>query len=100
MRLEPLLELRDLARALDLDVQFDVFRETRPREVAGAHQCLGTHDFELCMGDVGFGVKFFLVVDTAFDLPGAERVENPRNTVQEGVRLLVLLEAFVKPVEC
>ena len=31
VRLEPLLELRDLARALDLDVQFDVF--VRPGRV-------------------------------------------------------------------
>ena len=29
--LEPLLELRDFARALNLDVQFDVLREARTR---------------------------------------------------------------------
>ena len=99
MCLEPLLELRDLARALDLDVQFDVLCETRPREVAGSHQRLGAHDLEPCMGDVGLGVEFVLVVDPAFDLPGAERLENRRNPVQEGVRLLVLLDALVEPVE-
>ena len=99
MRLEPLLKLHDLARALDLDVQFDVLRETWPREVAGAHQCLGTHDLELCVGDVGFGVEFILVVDTAFDLPGAGRGEDRRDPVQEGIGLLVLLDAFVEPVK-
>ena len=99
VRLEPLLELRDLARALDLDVQFDVLCETRPREVAGAHQRLGAHDLELRVGDVGLGVEFVLVVDTAFDLPGAERVEDRRDPMQEGVGLLVLLNAFVEPLE-
>ena len=99
MRLEPLLELRDLARTLDLDVQFYVLRETRAREVAGAHQRLGAHDLEPCVGDVGLGVEFVLVVDTAFDLPGAERFEDRRDSVQEGVRLFVLLNAFVEPVE-
>ena len=99
VRLEPLLELRDLARALDLDVQLDVLRETRPREVAGAHQGLSAHDLELCVGDVGLGVEFVLVVDTAFDLPRAERVEDRRDPAQEGVRLLVLLDALVEPVE-
>ena len=99
VRLEPLLELRDLARALNLDVQFDVLRETRPREVAGAHQRLGAHDLEPCVGDVSLGVEFVFGVDTALDLPGAERFEDRRDTVQEGVRLLVLLNAFVEPGE-
>ena len=31
VRLEPLLELRDLARALDLDVELDVLGEARAR---------------------------------------------------------------------
>ena len=96
MRLEPLLELRDLAGALDLYAQLDVLRETRPREVAGAHQRLGTHDLELCAGDVSLGVELVLAVDTAFDLPGAERVEDRRDPVQKGVRLLVLLDAFCR----
>ena len=99
VRLEPLLELRDLARALDLDIQLDVLRETRPREVAGAHQRLGAHNLELCVGDVGLGVEFVLVVDTALDLPGAECGDDRRDPVQKGVRLLVLLDAFVEPVE-
>ena len=99
VRLEPLLELRDFAGALDLYVKLDVLRETRPREVAGAHQRLGTHDFELCVGDVSLGVELVLAVDTAFDLPRAERVEDRRDPVQERVRLLVLLDAFVEPVE-
>ena len=42
VRLKPLLELRDLARALDLDVQLDVLCEAGPGEVAGADQRLGT----------------------------------------------------------
>ena len=99
VRLEPLLELRDLAGALDLYVQLDVLRETWPREVAGAHQRLGAHDLELCVGYVSLGVELVLAVDTAFDLPGAERVEDPRDPVQKGVRLLVLLDAFVEPAE-
>ena len=99
VRLEPLLELRDFSRALNLDVQLDVLRETRPREVAGADQRLGTHDLELCVGDVGFGVEFVLVVDTAIDLPGAKSVQDPRDPVQKGVALLVLLHAFVEPLE-
>ena len=99
VRLEPFLELRDLARALDLDVQLDVLCETRLCEIAGAHQRLGAHDLELCVGDVGLGVEFILVVHTAFDLPGAERVENRRDPVQEWVRVLVLFDAFVEPVE-
>ena len=71
MYLEPFLELRDLARTLNLDIQLDILRETRSREVAGTCQSLGTHDLELCVGDVGFGMEFVLVVDTAFHLPGA-----------------------------
>ena len=78
---------------LDLDVQLDVLRETRPREVAGAHQCLGAHDFEPCVGDVGLRVELVLVVDAALDMPGAERVEDRWDPVQEGIRLLVLLDA-------
>ena len=44
MYLEPFLELRDLARTLNLDIQLDILRETRSREVAGTCQSLGTHD--------------------------------------------------------
>ena len=35
--LEPFLELCNLARTLDLDIQLDIFSETRPREVTGTH---------------------------------------------------------------
>ncbi|MDZ7790390.1 MAG: hypothetical protein U5L08_07865 [Xanthomonadales bacterium] len=38
--LKPLLELVDLARALDLDIEFDVLRQPRLREVTGADQRL------------------------------------------------------------
>ena len=51
------------------------------------------------MGDVGLGVELFLVVDPALDLPGPERFEDRGDPVQEGVRLLVLLDALVEPVE-
>ena len=43
--------------------------------------------------------ELVLAVDTAFDLPGAERIEDRRDAVQEGVRLLVLLDAYVEPAE-
>ena len=99
VRVEPLLELRHLARALDLDVQLDVLREAGPREVAGAHQRLGAHDLHLRVGDVGLGVELVLVVDTALDLPGAKRGEDRGDPVQEGVRLLVVLDALVEAVE-
>ena len=54
------------------------------------------------MGDVGVGVELVLVVDTAFDLRGAERVEDPRiagTPRRKGFGSLVLLNAAVEPVE-
>ena len=100
VRLEPFLELRDLARALNLDVQLDVLRETRPREVAGAHKRLSAHDLDLRVGDVSLCVELVLVVDPAFDLSGAERVEDRGDPPQEGVLRLVRLDTLVEPVEC
>ncbi len=41
-------------------------------------------------------MEFVLVIDTALDLPGAERVEDRRNPVQEGIGVFVLLNAFVE----
>ena len=88
------------SRALwDLDVQFDVPRETGPREVARANKGLGTHDLKLRVGDISLGVEFVLVIDTAFDLPGPEGIKDGRDPVQEGVGLLVLLNTFVEPVK-
>ena len=66
--LEPLLELRDLRSAFDLDVELYVFGEPRTCEIAGADQRLGTEYFRLGMGYVGFSVELFFVIDPAFDL--------------------------------
>ena len=45
VRLEPLLELSNFAGALDLDIEFDVLSQPRPREVARADESLGANDF-------------------------------------------------------
>ena len=76
MRLEPILELGYLTRTLDLNVEFDVLRESRFREIAGPHQCLRTNDFELGMGDVRLRVKLALFVHAAFDLTATQPFEN------------------------
>ena len=68
VRLEPLLELGDLARALDLDVQFDVLGQAWAREVARADERLRADHFELRVRDVRLGVELVLVVDAALDL--------------------------------
>ena len=86
VRLEPLLELRHLASALDLDVELDVLGQPGTREVAGADQGLGADDLELGVRDVGLGVELVLVVDAALDLSRPQRLDDRRNAVQEGVR--------------
>ena len=70
------LELGYLTRTLDLNVEFDVLRESRFREIAGPHQCLRTNNFELGMGDVRLRVKLALVVHAVFDLTAAQPFEN------------------------
>jgi hypothetical protein len=52
------------------------------------------------MRDVRLGVELVAVVDAALDLTGAEGVEDGGDAVQEGIRLLVLLDAPVQSVEC
>ena len=96
VRLEPLLKLGNLACALDLDVELDVLRKTRCGEVARPDQRLRANHLKLRVRDVRLGVELVLVVDTALDLTGAQRVENRRDAVQERVGILVRLKA---PVE-
>ena len=52
------------------------------------------------MGDIGLGVEFALVVDTALDLLRAERVKDCWNSMQKGVRFLVCFNAFIESGEC
>ena len=99
VRLEPLLKLGDLARALDLDVELDVLGEAGAREVARADQRLRADDFELGVRDVGLGVELVLVVDAALDLPRAQRLEDRRDAVEEGVGVLVGLDAAVEDLD-
>ena len=96
VRLEPLLKLSDLATTLNLDVELDVLRETRGREVARPDQRLRADHLELRVRDVRLRVELVFVVDTALDLTGAQRFENRRGAVQERVGVLVRLKA---PVE-
>ena len=76
-----------------------MFLVTRPREVTRAHQGLGAHHLELCVGDVRLGVEFVLVVDAALDLTGTERIHNGVDPAQERVVALVLFETGVKPLK-
>ena len=76
--LEPLLKLRDLARALDLDVELDVLGQARAREVARADERLRADHLELGVRDVRLGVELVLVVDAALDLAGSQRLEDRR----------------------
>ena len=96
VRLEPLLKLSDLATTLNLDVELDVLRETRGREVARPDQRLRADHLELRVRDVRLRVELVFVVDTALYLTGAQRFENRRDAVQERVGVLVRLKA---PVE-
>jgi len=96
VRLEPLLELRDFARALDLDVELDILGQARRREVARSHQRLRADYLELGVRDVRFRVELVAVVDAAIDLPRSERIEDCQNAVEEGVGFLFGLDA---PVE-
>ena len=93
---EPLLELRDLAGALDLDVELDVLGQARSGEVARSHQRLRADHFELGVRDVCLGVELVVVVDAALDLPRSERLEDRRNAMEEGVGFLVGLDALVE----
>ena len=96
VRLEPLLKLGHLTRALDLDIELDVLRQARGGEVARPDQRLRPDHLELRVCDVRLRVELVLVVDTALDLTGAQRVENRRGAVQKRVGVLVRLKA---PVE-
>ena len=96
VRLEPLLKLSDLATTLNLDVELDVLRETRGREVARPDQRLRPDHLELRVRDVRLRVELVLAVDTARDLTGAHRVENRLDAVQERIGVLVRLKTLVE----
>ena len=79
--LEPLLKLRDLARALDLDIELDVLGQARFGEVARPDQRLRADHLELGVRDVGLGVKLVAIVDTAINLALSDRVKDRRDSV-------------------
>ena len=60
VRLKPFLELGDFARALNLDIELDVFRKAWSAEVAGAYKRLRSDDFKFGVSDVGFRVNLSL----------------------------------------
>jgi hypothetical protein len=97
--LEPLLELRDLASTLHLDVELDVLREAGGGEVAGADECLGANDRELCVRDVGLRMELVAVIDATVNLPGLERFKDRRNPPQEGVLGLLPFDAVVEHLD-
>ena len=96
VRLEPFLKLGNLAGALDLDIELDVLRQARGGEVARPDQRLRADHLELRVRDVRLRVELVLVVDTALNLPGAQRIENRGDAVQERVGALIRLKA---PIE-
>jgi len=69
MCLKPLLQLGNLARALNLNVEFNVRCQTRFGEIARTDEGLRPNDFKLGMSDVGLSVELIAVVDAAFNLP-------------------------------
>ena len=94
--LEPVPELRDLAGALDLDIEFDVLRQSGLREIARTDQCLRPDDVHLAVGEVGLCVELRPVVDAALDLTALQRLQHRRDAVEERV---VVLRGLDAPVE-
>ncbi len=96
MFLVPLLE--DVHRgAGDLDVQLNVFRNARQRQIRRADQGERADHFLPSVGDVGLGMKLVALVDAALDLARADRLDNRRNSREKVVFLLLSFEAVVKP---
>src|SRR5438034_957028 len=81
VEVEPLLQLLNVARTLDLDIQLDVLGQARTREVARPDQSLRAHDLEFGVCDVCLGMKLCLVVDPALDLPRSQRIDDPGHAV-------------------
>src|ERR1039458_251613 len=79
----PGLELGDVAGRPDLDVEFDVLREARDSEIAGAHQGDGADDSYPGVGDVGFGVEFAFGVNAALNLALLHGLNDGRRAGQE-----------------
>ena len=95
VHIEPVLELRHLSAALDLDVQLDVAGEPRPGEVAGSDQSLRADHVELGMRDVRLGVELVPAVDPALDPLIGDGLDNRLDTLEQRVRVLLFLQAVV-----
>ena len=91
--------LKDVNRATgDLNVQFDIFSEARKGEIGGSDQRRGADNFQPGVGDVGFGVEFFLAIDAAFDLAGFGWLNDGRNAGKEIILFLFSFQAVIKLV--
>ena len=94
--IEPMLELSYLPPALDLDVQLDVLRESRPGEVARSNERLCADHVELGVSDVCLCVKLVLAVHATLDLAAPQGLHNSICTSKKGVGGLLVLKAGVE----
>ncbi len=94
--LEPFLQLRDFSRALALNIQLDIFGQSRLGKIARTHQGLGSYNLKLRVRDVGLCVKFVLIVNTALNFARPQSIQNSWHSAKERVGNFIGLDTSIK----